>query len=102
MTALTPVRGIGVWSAGTFLIHNMRRPDVLPACDLGLRLAVQAQWHRDRLPAPGQVRCQAAAWAPWPSYAAALLWRSLRPASEASDPKERGPGQAGGEPVTGK
>lgn len=87
--ALTAVRGIGVWSAEMFLIHNLRRPDVLPAGDLGIRRAVRAQWHLGRLPAPGDVRSQAAVWAPWRSYAAALLWRSLRPAAEASDPKER-------------
>jgi hypothetical protein len=31
----------------------------------------------------------AAAWAPHRSYAAALLWRSLRPPGEPSDPKAR-------------
>ena len=89
IAALTAVRGIGVWSAETFLIHNMRRPDVLPAADLGVRRAVQTQWRLEKLPPPGQVRSRAAAWAPWRSYAAALLWRSLRPQGEASDPKER-------------
>ena len=89
IATLTAVRGIGVWSAETFLIHNLRRPDVLPAGDLGLRRAVQAQWHLDRLPTPAQVRSRATAWAPWRSYASALLWRSLRPVGEASDPKER-------------
>lgn len=77
------------WSAETFLIHNLHRPDVLPAGDLGIRRAVQTQWRLEKLPPPGQVRSRASAWAPWRSYAAALLWRSLRPQGEASDPKER-------------
>jgi DNA-3-methyladenine glycosylase II len=70
------------------LLHNLRRPDVLPSGDPGIRRAVRAQWRLDQLPAPGAVRSRAAAWAPWRSYAA-LLWRSLRPAGGASDPKER-------------
>jgi DNA-3-methyladenine glycosylase II len=89
IAALTAVRGIGTWSAETFLIHNLHRPDVLPAGDLGLRRAIQAQWHLDQLPAVREVRSRASAWAPWRSYAAALLWRSLRPPGEASDPKQR-------------
>jgi DNA-3-methyladenine glycosylase II len=30
---LTSVRGIGLWSAEMFLLHQLRRPDVLPAGD---------------------------------------------------------------------
>jgi DNA-3-methyladenine glycosylase II len=41
-----------VWSAETFLVHNLRGPDILPAGDLGIRRAIQAQWHLDRLPFP--------------------------------------------------
>lgn len=89
IATLTAVRGIGIWSAETFLIHNLHRPDVLPAADLGIRRAVQTQWRLEKLPSSGQVRSRASAWAPWRSYAAALLWRSLRPQGEASDPKER-------------
>jgi 3-methyladenine DNA glycosylase/8-oxoguanine DNA glycosylase len=89
IAALTAVPGIGVWSAETFLVHNLRRPDVLPADDRGIRRAIQDQWRLGALPPPGQVRSRASAWAPWRSYAAALLWRSLRPAGEPSDPKER-------------
>lgn len=89
VAALTAVHGIGRWSAEMFLVHNLRRPDVLPAGDLGVRRAMREQWQLGRLPAVGEVRSRAAAWAPWRSYAAALLWRSLRPVGEASDPKER-------------
>jgi 3-methyladenine DNA glycosylase/8-oxoguanine DNA glycosylase len=85
--ALTAVRGIGTWSAQTFLIHNLARPDVLPAADLGVRRAVAAQWNLPELPSPGAVAARAAPWTPYRSYAAALLWRSLAPATEESDPK---------------
>src|SRR3984885_5997967 len=86
---LTAVRGIGLWSAQTFLIHNLARPDVLPAGDLGIRRAMAGQWQLQDLPIPSQVSHAAAKWAPYRSYAAALLWRSLTPVGEESDPKAR-------------
>lgn len=86
---LTAVPGIGVWSAQTFLIHNLARPDVLPENDRGIRKAIGQLWQMDRPPPAGQVRRRGLAWSPYRSYAAALLWRSLRPPGEPSDPKER-------------
>ncbi|AWS43485.1 DNA-3-methyladenine glycosylase [Streptosporangium sp. 'caverna'] len=93
IAALTAVHGIGLWSAQTFLIHQLHRPDVLPAGDGGVRRAIREAWRLDELPAIGQVRDMATGWAPYRSYAAALLWRSLRPAGEPSDPKARALGR---------
>jgi 3-methyladenine DNA glycosylase/8-oxoguanine DNA glycosylase len=89
IAALTAVPGIGLWSAQTFLIHQLHRPDVLPAGDGGIRRAIRDAWKLQEPPAVSEVRDRAAAWAPYRSYAAALLWRSLRPANEPSDPKAR-------------
>lgn len=86
---LTAIRGIGLWTAQTFLIHNLGRPDVLPAGDLGIRRAIATQWTLPDLPTPPAVAGRANAWAPYRSYAAALLWRSLTPVGEESDPKAR-------------
>jgi 3-methyladenine DNA glycosylase/8-oxoguanine DNA glycosylase len=87
--ALTAVPGIGLWSAQAFLVRQLSRPDVLPADDTGIRRAIFREWNLDALPSVGQVRDMATAWAPYRSYAAALLWRSLRPPGEPSDPKAR-------------
>lgn len=89
LATLTSVPGIGEWTAETFLVHNLRRPDVLPAGDLGIRRAVQRRWALSDLPPAKTVRAQGQAWSPYRTYAAALLWRSLAPPGEASDPKER-------------
>lgn len=86
---LTAIRGIGLWSAQTFLIHNLARPDVLPSGDLGVRRAVRDQWKFNELPSPRVVSDIAVRWAPYRSYAAALLWRSLAPVGLESDPKAR-------------
>jgi 3-methyladenine DNA glycosylase/8-oxoguanine DNA glycosylase len=89
ITELTAIRGIGLWSAQTFLIHNLGRPDVLPDGDLGIRRAVATQWCLAELPTPRAVSARATAWAPYRSYAAALLWQSLAPVGQESDPKAR-------------
>jgi DNA-3-methyladenine glycosylase II len=80
IAALTSVRGVGVWTAQMFLIHQLNRPDVLPAGDLGIRRAIQVAWHLTAIPSIGQVQGRGAAWAPYRTYAAALLWPALLPA----------------------
>ncbi|GAA1280659.1 DNA-3-methyladenine glycosylase [Planotetraspora silvatica] len=89
IAALTAVKGIGLWSAQTFLIHQLHRSDVLPAGDVGIRRAIGKAWQREDLPTVEEARKMATTWAPYRTYAAALLWRSLRPADELSDPKAR-------------
>ena len=82
--ALTVVPGIGRWSAEMFLIHQLKRPDVLPAGDLGIRRAVESAWKLPGLPPIEHVRELGRDWAPSRTYASALLWASLRPRSTGS------------------
>ena len=77
MSELTRVKGIGPWSAEMFLIHQLRRPDILPAGDLGIRVAVQHAYSLPGVPATEDVRSRGQAWAPYRTYAAAVLWASL-------------------------
>jgi DNA-3-methyladenine glycosylase II len=74
---LTQVKGIGVWTAHMFLIFALRRPDVLPVGDLGVRMAMQRAWNLSELPKPEQMEEIAAGWRPWASVASWYLWRSL-------------------------
>lgn len=86
---LTRTPGIGVWTAQTFLIHQLHRPDVWPSGEIGIRRAIAAYWELDELPAPARTKTIGEDWRPYRSFAAALLWRSLYPPGEPSDPKER-------------
>jgi DNA-3-methyladenine glycosylase II len=81
--------GIGIWSAEMFLIHQLHRPDVLPAGDIGIRRGIQKLWVLESAPTIPETASRGAAWSPYRSYAAALLWRSLSPVGELSDQKER-------------
>ena len=74
---LTRVKGIGVWTAQMFLMFALRRPDVLPTGDLGIRMAMKRAWALEELPKPAEMRQLAAAWTPWSSVASWYLWRLL-------------------------
>jgi len=74
---LTQVKGIGVWTAHMFLIFALRRPDVLPTGDLGVRSAIRKVYGLKELPHPKEVEELAASWRPYCSVASWYLWRSL-------------------------
>lgn len=74
---LSQVKGIGVWTAHMFLMFALRRHDVLPCADLGVRAAIQKAYKLDALPNPRQIEELAAAWRPYCSVATWYLWRSL-------------------------
>jgi DNA-3-methyladenine glycosylase II len=74
---LTRVKGIGVWTAHMFLIFALRRHDVLPTGDLGVRAAMKKAYALGDLPTPDEMERIAAAWRPYCSVASWYLWRSL-------------------------
>jgi DNA-3-methyladenine glycosylase II len=74
---LTRVKGVGVWTAHMFLIFALRRPDVLPVGDLGVRSAIRKAYRLRALPKPERVEKIAKRWHPYASVAAWYLWRSL-------------------------
>lgn len=74
---LTQVKGIGVWTAHMFLMFALRRPDVLPVGDLGIRMAMQRAYQLPDLPKPAEMEKIAEPWRPWASVACWYLWRSL-------------------------
>lgn len=75
-TTLIAIKGVGPWTAEMFLIFALGRPDVFSFGDVGLQNAIVRQYHRKATP-PVMARL-ARAWAPYRSYAARLLWKSLR------------------------
>jgi len=74
---LTVVKGIGVWTAHMFLIFALRRPNILPTGDLGIRSAIRKAYGLENLPKPELMEELAAAWHPYRSVATWYLWRSL-------------------------
>ena len=72
--ALLALRGIGPWSADIYYLMALRRPDVWPTGDLALAVALQEVKRLRTRPAPERQLELSAAWAPWRSVAARLLW----------------------------
>ena len=79
MRRLTAVKGIGSWTAHMFLIFALRRPDVVPSGDLGIRAAVWKAYGLPGLPPPGEVEALARNWSPYSTVACWYLWRSQEP-----------------------
>jgi DNA-3-methyladenine glycosylase II len=74
---LTAIKGIGVWTAEMFLIFVMNRPDVLPASDLGVRVALRDRHGLPELPAPRDCQALAEKWRPYRTIASWYIWRGI-------------------------
>ena len=94
---LTQVKGIGVWTAQMFLMFSLKRENILPTGDFGVRLAMykhyldlarataqrksttgnKARKRKIKLPSPEQMEKIAKCWEPYRSVACWYLWRSL-------------------------
>jgi DNA-3-methyladenine glycosylase II len=76
---LTAVKGIGVWTVHMFLMFALRRTDVLPVGDLGIRNAIKVAYGMKESPTPAEVEAMGARWRPYCTVASWYLWRSLEP-----------------------
>ena len=74
---LTQVKGIGVWTAHMFLMFSLRRPNVLPTGDFGVKMAIKKHYKKRKPPNPKQMEKIAKCWEPYRSVACWYLWRSL-------------------------
>jgi len=94
---LTQVKGIGVWTAQMFLMFSLKRENILPTGDFGVRMAMfkhyldvqrakagkkatagtKARKRKIKLPSPEQMEKIAKCWEPYRSVACWYLWKSL-------------------------
>lgn len=75
---LVQVKGIGRWTAEMVLMFTLRRPDIFPVDDLGLRVAVQEAYGLPDRPGKREMQALGERWRPWRSIASFYLWRSRR------------------------
>lgn len=95
---LTQVKGIGEWTAQMFLMFTLKRENVLPTGDFGVRMAMfkhyldkppakgekkksaaakKSRKRKIKLPSPEQMEKIARRWEPYRSVACWYLWQSL-------------------------
>jgi DNA-3-methyladenine glycosylase II len=72
---LSSVRGIGVWTAQMFLMIQLRRLDVWPTGDLGVRKGFGFAW-RIPTPTPKELEVLAESYRPYRSVVAWYCWRA--------------------------
>jgi DNA-3-methyladenine glycosylase II len=74
ITALTAIKGVGRWTAETFLLFCEGRPDVFPGGDVALQEAIRWADCAETRPNEKQAYARAEAWRPHRGVAAHLLW----------------------------
>lgn len=74
---LTTVRGIGRWTVQMLLMFQLRRPDVLPVDDFGVRHGFRLSYGLKDMPAPKVLALFGERWAPYRTAAAWYLWRAV-------------------------
>lgn len=75
IAALTEIPGIGRWTAEIYLMFALGRPDVWPADDLAIVVAVQRLFGLPDRPKRPEMLARAEPWRPARTSAAVLLWR---------------------------
>ena len=78
IASICNLRGLGRWSAEVYLMFSLQRPDVFPAGDLALRLALQKLKGWDNRPNADEARATVAHWMPWRTVGSLFLWHFYR------------------------
>jgi DNA-3-methyladenine glycosylase II len=74
---LTTVRGIGRWTAEMYLMFQLRRLDVWPVDDLGVRQGYGLAWTIDPPPTPKQLEPLGDRFRPYRSIVARYCWAAV-------------------------
>lgn len=77
LARLVALPGVGRWTAECVLLFGLGRPDVFPAADSGLRLALARRLGREERPGAEEAARLGEAWRPYRSLAALYLWETL-------------------------
>ena len=77
ISRLTEVRGIGRWTAEMYLMFQLRRLDVWPVDDLGVRAGYALAWKLDPPPTPKQLEPLGERFRPYRSIVARYCWAAV-------------------------
>ncbi|WP_411975210.1 DNA-3-methyladenine glycosylase family protein [Sulfitobacter faviae] len=78
IAALVEMPGIGPWTAQIYVMFCLGRRDIFPSGDLALQEAARELFDLPARPSPKDLSAMAAAWSPWRSVAARLLFAYYR------------------------
>lgn len=83
VASLTRVRGIGEWTAHMYLMFDLRRPDVWPTGDLGVRQGLGRVLGMAAPPTPAEMALIGTGFRPHRSAVAWYCWRAIDEGFEA-------------------
>ena len=72
--SLVSIKGVGRWTAQMFLIFTLKRPDVFPEGDLGVRKGFQLFYNLEDLPSSELILKRSEVWSPYRSFMARYFW----------------------------
>jgi len=72
---LMEIRGVGSWTVDMLMMFTLRRPDIMPVTDYGVRKGFQVLYRKRALPTPKQLSKFSEKWRPHRTVAALYLWR---------------------------
>lgn len=74
---LVQIKGVGVWTTHMLLIFTLKRPDILPTGDLGIRRGFQRLYGLKKEPTHARMEQLAKEWREHASVASWYLWRMI-------------------------
>jgi DNA-3-methyladenine glycosylase II len=84
IAALVALKGVGRWTAESYLLFCVGHPDVFPAGDIALQGAVHHGLRLKQRPDEKRLRKLAEKWSPWRGVAARLFWAHYRAMRQAA------------------
>jgi 3-methyladenine DNA glycosylase/8-oxoguanine DNA glycosylase len=89
IAALVKVRGIGRWTAEMYLMFELRRLDVWPVDDLGVRQGYGLAWSLNPMPSAKELAPLGDRFRPYRSIAARYCWEAVHLFRGGTDPALR-------------
>jgi len=89
IASLVTVRGIGRWTAEMYLMFELRRLDVWPVDDLGVRQGYGSAWRLDPPPTAKQLAPLGERFRPYRSIVARYCWQAVALLRGGTDPALR-------------
>lgn len=74
---LVKIRGIGPWTAESWLLFGLGKQDELPLADIGIQNALKFYFQQEKKPSIEEMKTWSKKWSPYQSYACITLWRSI-------------------------
>ena len=89
VAGLSTVRGIGRWTAEMYLMFELRRLDVWPVDDLGVRQGYGLAWGLEEAPRPKELTALGERFRPYRSVVARYCWEAVSLYRGGTDPSLR-------------